>query len=122
VKALARAGVFPFGVDAVTFRAVWAAVDAMVQLAEIEVAVDELTVQLTPVPDIVTTVAPARSNPFRVTGRFVVPRVPLIGLIEVRVGPVTVKFTVPLVPPGVVIDTVLTLVPADDAIVNVAVT
>jgi hypothetical protein len=46
----------------------------------------ETPVAVTPVPEIVTAVAPDRLVPVRVTGT-VVPCVPLVGLIAVRVGP-----------------------------------
>lgn len=45
--------------------------------------------------------APVRLVPVRVTAT-VLPRMPVVGLMAVTVGPSTVKETVPLVPPAVV--------------------
>jgi hypothetical protein len=63
--------VVPFGVVAVTFLAVCLGPFVMSQFPEMDVAVDELTVQVTPVPDTVIAVAPWRSEPARVTGMLV---------------------------------------------------
>jgi hypothetical protein len=87
------------------------------QFAVTLVAVDAVTVQVTPVPDTVIAVAPPRSLPVRVTGTTVL-WVPEEGLIEVSVGPCTVEVTVPLLP-GMA--TVLAVSPAEAETVNVAV-
>jgi hypothetical protein len=59
-----------------------------------------------PVPDTFTAVSLERPVPVRVTGTLV-PRTPVLGTIEVSVGNATVNATAPLVPPFVVIVTVL---------------
>jgi hypothetical protein len=69
-----------------------------VQIAFTDVGVDALTVQVLPVPDTFTAVAPARPVPVRVSRT----PVPLLGPIEVSDGPCTVKVWALLVPPGVV--------------------
>ncbi len=79
-----------------------------------------------PPPPLTATVEPAvKFVPVRVTGT-AAPRAPALGETEDRVavgGFTTLKLTVLLVPPGVVIDTVLVPpVPALAAMVNVAVT
>jgi hypothetical protein len=122
VIAKATFPVVPPGVVTLTLRDVRAAVPVMVKVAVTVVeftTVRPLTVM--PVPETFTAVAPVRPAPVRVTDRLV-PRTPVTGLIEDNVGAVTVKLTVPLVPPGVVTLTVFALSPALDAIVKVAVT
>ena len=108
--------VVPMGVVTLTVLAPVVALAVITQLALTVVAVGggAMMVHVTPVPDTVTSVAPVRLVPVRVTGT-VVPRTPEVGLIEVSVGPCTVNVTVPLVPPGVVTLTVLaeTVAPAE---------
>jgi hypothetical protein len=76
---------------------------------------------VTPVPDTLIAVAPVRPRPVRVTGTLV-PLTPVGGAMELSVGPVTVKVTVLLVPPGVVTLTVLALSVAPAVMVKFAVT
>jgi len=103
------------------------AVEAIVSVAVAVVAFT--TVRLLTVNPVAGTtlmaVVPVRKVPVSVIGT-AVPRIPEVGVIDVRVGTVpgvTVKLTVLLVPFGVVIDTVLVPpVPALDAMTNVAVT
>lgn len=121
VNAPVKVLVPPFGVVAATFLAESVAVAVMTQFALMVVALVPVTVQVTPVPDMVTAVAPCRSVPVSVTGT-VVPRTPVVGLIEASVGPVTVNGTVLLVPPGPVTVTVLAPSVAPAVIVKVAVT
>ena len=110
------------GVATVTFLAPVAAPAVIAQLAFTLVAVEVTTLQVTPPPDIVTAVAPARLVPVMVTGT-VVPRAPEVGLIAVSVGPCTVNVTLLLVPPGVVVMlTFLADTVAVSEIVNVAFT
>src|ERR1700675_1136380 len=75
---------------------------------------------VTPVPDTVTAVVPVRLVPVRVTGT-AVPLAPDVGEIEVSTGPTTVNVTGPLTPPAVVTVTVLPVIAAVFAMVNVAV-
>jgi hypothetical protein len=80
---------------------------------------------VTPVPDTLTPVVPVRLVPVRVTATLVLPRVPVLGLIEVSVGAgglVTVNITLPVVTPDVV--TLMFLFPnvVPGAIVKVALT
>lgn len=74
-----------------------------------------------PPPETDIPVAPVRFVPVRVTGT-VVPCVPAVGLIDVRVGPVTAKDTVFELPMGVVTLTLRDETEALDASVKVAVT
>ena len=81
---------------------------------------------VTPVPPMVTAVAPVRLLPVNVTattlGEPTVPGAPALGAIEVTVGVLpTVKVTVLLVPPGVVTVTFLAVSAAPLEIVKVAV-
>jgi len=85
------------------------------------VLVDPETVQVTPVPDTVTVVAPIKLVPERVTGT-VVPRTPVEGANPVSAGPCTVNGTELLVPPGVVIVTALAVAAALDVMAKFAVT
>lgn len=72
------------GVVTVTFLALSVAVGEITQLAVTEVAVaGAVIVQATPPPDTLTAVAPVRPVPEIVTST-VVPRVPLLGLMESR--------------------------------------
>ena len=87
MNALVNVLVVPFGVVAVTFLAVCAAPFVIAQPALTEVAVDVIPVQVTPAPEMVTAVAPAKSVPVSVTGTVVLCR-PVVGLIEASVGPV----------------------------------
>ena len=106
--------VVPMGVVTLTVLAPVVAAAVMAQFALTVVAVDVMPVHVTRVPDTVTAVAPVRLVPVRVTGT-VVPRTPVVGAIEVKVGPCTVNVWLPLVPPGVVTLTVLaeTVAPAE---------
>jgi hypothetical protein len=91
----------PIGVFTVTVLVESVAVAVMLNVAVIVVeftTVIPLTV--TPVPDTVTEVAPPRLVPVRVTGTLL-PRTPVLGAIDVRVGPWTLNGTFPVVPPGV---------------------
>lgn len=90
VKAPASVLVVPIGVVAVTFLAVRPVPFVIAQLALMVVAVVLVTVQSTPPPETVTTVAPVRLVPFSVTGTVVL-RVPVAGLIEASVAPSTVN-------------------------------
>ena len=119
MNAAARVLVVPIGVVAVTFLAVRAAPFVIAQFALIDVAVVPVTVQVTPLPEIVTPVAPVRLFPVSVTGTVVLCR-PVAGLIEVNVAPWTVNVVV-ADPPGVVTVTVLAESAAPVVIVNVAV-
>jgi hypothetical protein len=116
--------VVPPGVVMLTVLAVRAAPDEITKFAvtEVELATAILFTVM-PVPDTVMAVAPVRRVPVRVTPT-VVPAVPLVGEIEesVGVGAVTVKVTVPVVPAGVVMLTVLAVRAALEGIVKVAVT
>src|SRR5260370_11121234 len=77
------------GVTALTFLAVRAAVLVIAQLALTLVVVDPVTVQVTPAPA-VTEVAPVRLVPLTVTSKVVL-CVPVVGAIDVTVGPCTVN-------------------------------
>jgi hypothetical protein len=105
------AAVVPLGVTTATFRAPSAAVVAIEKVALMVVAlatVNEVTV--TPVPLTVTAVAPVRLVPVKTTGMLlvVVANVAEAGAIRVSVGATTVKFTVLVIPSGVVTVSVLT--------------
>src|SRR3954451_2824745 len=94
------------------FRVPSVAVGASASVALIVVAfatVNDATV--TPVPDMVTAVAPARLVPVNTTGTFlvVVAKVAEAGATEVSVGATTVKVTVLVLPSGVA--TVIVLPP-----------
>lgn len=104
--------VVPVGVVTVTFLAVSAAVDAIVNVALTCVSlttVTPLTVMAPPVT--LTAVAPVRLMPVNTTG-WVVPRAPVLGAMANNPlgGTVTVKVSALLVPPGAV--TVTFLAPA----------
>jgi hypothetical protein len=97
--------VLPFGVTALTFFAVSAALPEILNVA---VTVVEFTaaklLTVTPDPETFTPVAPLRFAPVRVT-ETVEFRTPELGVIEVNVGvgaEITVKVTALLAPPGVV--------------------
>jgi hypothetical protein len=93
--------VVPFGVTTLTFLTIVAAVVVMAQLAVTVVTVGvPVMVQVTPVPETVTAVAPVRPFPVMVTGT-VAPRRPEVGLIEVSEGGSTVNVTGVVIPPGV---------------------
>jgi len=114
--------VFPAGVATLTFLAVSPAVAVIVNVAFTCVSlttVRPLTVM--PVPETFTPLAPVKPVPVRVT-RTLPPRTPDAGLIEANVGAITVKVTVPVVPPGLVMLTFLAPVAAVAEMVNVAVT
>jgi hypothetical protein len=114
--------VFPLGVTRWTFLAVSPAALVIVNVAVTCVSLTTVRPEaVTPVPETLTELAPVKPAPVRVT-RTLLPRTPDTGLIETNVGAVTVKVTVPLVPPGVVTLTVLALSVAVDPIVKVAVT
>jgi hypothetical protein len=84
-----------------------AAPAVIVKFAVTELSFTTVTpLTVTPAPDTVTAVAPVKPVPVRVTGT-TVPRAPEVGAIEVRAGPSNVNVTPPLVPPGVVTETVL---------------
>jgi hypothetical protein len=85
----------PIGVLTMTFLVVVSEAPAVItQDAATVVAFGggAVSVQVMPPPLMDTAVAPVRFVPVRVTGT-VVPRSPLVGEIEVSVGPVTVKVT-----------------------------
>jgi hypothetical protein len=122
VKELVRFGLVPFGVVMLTFLALSVAPVVIVNVAVTSLELTTVTpLAVTPVPDTVIAVAPVRSEPMSVT-ETAVPRTPVFGETEVSVGPSTVKVTLPLVPPGVVIVTVLAESPAVAEMANVAVT
>lgn len=81
----------PIGVVTVTFLVVSPAPRAIAQDAFTVVAVVTIPVHVM-LPPMFTAVAPARPVPLRVTGTMV-PRTPLVGVIEVSVGPTTVNVT-----------------------------
>ena len=116
-------GVPEIGVVTDTFLAVSAsaAPAVMVQLALTVVAAVPVIAQLTPVPLMVTAVAPDKLVPVRVTGT-VVPRSPLVGLMLVSVDPFTVKGRALLATPFTVIVTFLVESAAALVMVKVAVT
>jgi len=122
----------PEAVVTVTFLAVSAAVAEIVKVASIVVSFTTVKlVTVTPLPpppppppDTLTAVAPVRPVPVSTTA-WVVPRAPVLGMIEVNplaAVPVTVKVTALLLPPGAVTVTFLALAVAPAEIVNVAVT
>jgi hypothetical protein len=96
----------------------WIPTVAVVEIARLAVTVVSLTTfrvpatSVTPVPSPVKPVVPFRLDPANITGSTAVPRSPVFGLIEVSVGPCTVKGTVLLVPPTVVTLTALGAVSA----------
>ncbi len=116
--------VSPFRVTTTTFLPFGDAPDVIVNVAVTVVEFPTATLlTMTPLPDTVTAVAPARFVPVRVTGTSIDPvagRVAELGEIERSVGPTTVNVTVLLVPPGVVTLTVLALFVAEDEIWKVA--
>jgi hypothetical protein len=93
----------PPGVVTVTVRALSVAEFVIVNVAVtcVPAPFADTPLAVTPEPEIVTAVAPTRPVPVRVTGN-VVPLIPEVGLIELRVAEATVKFTELLVPPPVV--------------------
>jgi hypothetical protein len=113
----------PTGVVTLTVWAPVVALAAIVQVALTEVAVGvPVIVQVTPLADTFTAVAPVRLVPVRVTAG-AVPCVPDVGAIEVSAGPVpTVNVTLLVVPPGVVTLTFRPPCAAVDVIVQFAVT
>lgn len=91
-----------------------------VQVAVTVVEVDALTVQVLPVPDMVTAEAPSRFVPVSVS-TIPLPAAAGLGAIDARVGPSTVNVCALVVPPGVVTVTFLAVSPAVAVIVKVAV-
>src|SRR2546422_92194 len=90
------------GVVTVTLLALSVAVDVIVKVAVIVVGLTTVTpLTVTPVPGTVTALTSLRFVPVRVT-ETLVPRTPVLGAIEVRLGPPTVNVTGLLIPPGVV--------------------
>lgn len=110
----------PFVVVTVTLLVPGAGALAMVNVAVTVVAVDATLLMV--MPGIGFTVAPVKFVPVRVTVFIVVPRAPEAGLMVVSVGAseVTEKFTVLVVPFGVVTLTVLATTGAVAEIVKVA--
>jgi hypothetical protein len=100
-------GVVPPGVVTLTVLEVSPALVVITQLAFTVVEFDVRTEQVTPVPETVIAVAPNRLVPVRVNAT-VEPRTAAVGEIDVNVGTggLTVNGLVPLVPLGVVTDTV----------------
>ena len=82
----------PIGVVAVTFLVVSPAPRAIAHDAFTAVAVGVPVIVQVTLPPRLTAVAPVRAVPLTVTGT-VVPRTPLVGVIEVSVGPTTVNVT-----------------------------
>jgi hypothetical protein len=78
-------GLLPAAVVTVTFLACSPALAVMVHVALTVVEVDAVTVQLTPLPDVVTVCASSRLVPVRVTATLV-PRNPDAGAMEASVG------------------------------------
>ena len=115
--------VVPIGVTTLTFLALTVAPAVIAQLALTVPAVDVMPLHVTPVPEIVTAVAPTRFVPIKLTGTLV-PRTPVPGVIEVSVGPCTVNAPVKVfvVPIGVVTLTFLALRVAAAVIAQVALT
>jgi hypothetical protein len=114
--------VVPIGVTTATFLPLRVAFAAIAKVAVTVVSLTAVTpLTVTPVPDTVTDVAPVRPTPVSVTGTLF-PRRPVVGLIDARVGPVTVKVTVLLVPPGAVMLTFLAVSAAPVVITKFAVT
>ena len=117
-----RAPLVPPDVVTVTLAAPVVALAAMTNVAVICVALTTVTL-FTVTPELLTlTVAPAtKFVPVNVTGTLF-PAVPLVGLMEVRVGAggFTVNVTAPLVPADVVTVTFLVPAIAFEAIANVA--
>ena len=115
----------PPAVVMLTVLAVSAAVAEMVKVASAVVGVRTVKpLNVTPVPEIVTPVAPVRFVPVKVTST-TVPRTPVGGAIEVNVGAggtTTVKVTALLVPPGAVTVTFLAVPAAPPVMVKVALT
>jgi hypothetical protein len=114
--------VVPPGVVTLTVLVESVAPDEIAKFA-VTVVSPTMVIPLTvmPDPDTFTAVSLERPVPVRVTGT-VVPRTPVLGAIEVSVGGVTVNATAPLVPPFVVIVTVLGEEVALAAIAKFAVT
>src|SRR5580700_10278183 len=81
---------FPIGVVTLTVRDETVAFAAIVKVAVTVVAVDEMLLTVTPVPDTTTAVAPERLVPLSVTWKLV-PRSPEVGLMEVTVTAMMVK-------------------------------
>jgi len=102
----------------VTLTVLTPAVSVHVALTVVEVEL--LTVQVLPVPDTVTAVAPDRFVPVRVS-KTPVPCVTGFGATETSVGPSTVNVWSPLVPPALETVTFLAVSPAVAVIVNVVV-
>jgi hypothetical protein len=114
--------VVPPGVIMVTFLVECVAPLVIVKVAVTVVSLFAVTpVALTPDPEIFTAVAPVKPTPVRVSVKLV-PCVPEVGLIDVKVGTITVKVMELVTPPGVVAVTFLVPAPAPAPIVNVAVT
>lgn len=119
-------GLPPFGVATVTVLAPAAAlakdVQFVVTVDAVTVPVDVGVVQVTPVPEKVTAVAPSRSAPVMVTVVAVVLRRSGFGLIELMDGASTVNAPLSvIVPPGATTVTLREVRAAVTVIVNVAV-
>jgi hypothetical protein len=116
--------VTPFGVATLMLLAVCAALLATVQFAVTVVADDPETVQVTPVPDTFTAVAPVKMVPVRVITKPLPPVAWEVGLIEPSVGPFTVNrgvlASIVVMPIGVVALTALATSPAVAVMVHVA--
>jgi hypothetical protein len=93
----------PPGVVTVTDLVESVAVDVIVQVvvSDVPAGFTVMPAQVTPAPPNDTAVAPVRLLPVSVTARPVVPRLPLVGLIEVSVGAggITVNVTALVVVP-----------------------
>src|SRR5271166_2849869 len=101
VNAPVKVLVAPAGVITVTFLAVRAAVEAIVNVVVTVVSFTTTGVlAVTPAPDTFTADAPVRPRPLMVTGTLV-PRTPVVGLIEASPVPVPVMVVVKT-PPVVV--------------------
>src|SRR5579863_1296776 len=102
----------PFGEVTLTVRVVVLAVAGMAQFAvtvvpsAVDVTLEQVMTLPVPVPDMLTDVAPARPLPLSVTGT-VVPRLPEVGLIDVRVGPATVNELLRVAAPPLVVTVTL---------------
>src|SRR5579863_4252828 len=110
----------PIGVVTPMFRMPNVAPGVKVSVVETEVEVTVKGPAVMPAPSPVRAVAPVRLAPVKVSATED-PRTPEVGVSEVSVAPWTVKGTVPLVPPGVVMLTLWTPSAAAAAMVKVAV-
>lgn len=97
-----KPGVVPLGVVTVSFLVPSPAPGSIAQEAFTVVSVGVPVIVHVMLLSRATAVTPVRSTPVTVTGK-VVPRTPVVGLIDVAVGPPTVNNPVPTaLPPGVV--------------------